>query len=161
MGRFKVSSLPYPIASSLDDSELRRQSLIVLHTPNLLAATLVSVSRQAQGLNRPNFTWVLHAEPTANLEVRLLDPHTLELYDPQGWLRGPDSLLVRGPAEPFAVGDQVQTLDYSLTVLEVVGGRPTRVSVEFYRPVIDPSFALVSWSGQDFELCPAAGELCP
>ncbi|PRP97352.1 hypothetical protein ENSA7_67020 [Enhygromyxa salina] len=159
--RFKVSSLPYPIASSLDDSKLRRQSLIVLHTPNLLAATLVPVSRQARGLNRPNFTWVLHAEPTAKLEVRLLDPHTLELHDPQGWLRGPDSLLVRGPAEPFAVGDQVQTLDYSLTVLEVVDGRPTRVSVEFHRPVNDPSFALVSWSGQDFELCPAAGELCP
>lgn len=156
----KVSSANYPIAAGLDDGALRRQSLIVLHTPNLLYASLLPASRQARGLNRPNFTWVLHAEPSAALEIRKIDDQTFELEDPEGWLRG-ESQLLRGPGDPFEVGDEVRTLDYRLRILEMADGRPKRVQVRLRSVLDDPSLALVTWAGYDFERCPSTGLLCP
>lgn len=159
--RLRVSNAGYPIAAQLDDAELRRQSLVILHTPNLLLASLLSPSREALGLNRPNFSWVLHAEPTADVEIRRVDARTLELHDPRGWLRGPDSELMRSAAEPFEVGDEIDTLDFRLRVLEVVDGRPTRISVRFRASLDEPTFAVVTWTGEDFEPCPGAGRGCP
>jgi hypothetical protein len=159
--RLRVSNASYPIAASLYDAELRRQSLVILHTPNLLLASLLSPSRQARGLNRPNFYWVLHAEPTADVEIRRVDARTLELHDPRGWLRGPDSNLMRSSAEPFVVGDEVETLDFRLRVLEVTDGRPTRISVRFRASLVDPTMVVVTWTGEDFEPCPDAGRVCP
>lgn len=156
----KVSGAGYPIAAGLDDAKLRKQSLFVLHTPSLLTANLLASAREQQGLNRPNFTWVLHAEPSDSLELRRVDDRTLELHDPNGWLRGPDSLLMRGPAQPFVVGDEVRTLDHRLRVLEVVDGRPTRISVQLRSRLDASSFVFVSWAGDDFEPCPAAIEGC-
>ncbi|KIG17195.1 TPR repeat protein [Enhygromyxa salina] len=159
--RLRVESAEYPIAASLDDAELRRQSLVIVHAPNLLLASLLSPSRVARGLNRPNFTWVLHAEPSSNLQVRQIDARTLELQDDEGWLRSPDSTLMRSPTQPFEVGDEVATLDFRVRVLEVADGRPTRISVQFRTDLDDPSFAVVTWTGDDFEPCPAAGGSCP
>ncbi len=149
--RLRVSNAEYPIAASLDDAQLRRQSLVVLHTPNLLLASLLSPSREARGLNRPNFSWVLHAEPTPDLLIRRVDARTLELHDPNGWLRGPDSMLMRSPAEPFQVDDEVETLDFRVRILEVIDGRPTRISVRFRASLDEPAFAVVTWTGEDFE----------
>jgi hypothetical protein len=159
--RLRVSNGSYPIAASLDDTQLRRQSLVILHTPNLLLASLLSPSREARGLNRPIFSWVLHAEQTGDLEIRRVDAQTLELHDPQGWVRGPDSKLMRSPTEPFEVGDEVDTLDFRLRVLEVSDGRPTRISVRFRRSLEGPTLVVVTWAGEDFERCPGAGLVCP
>ena len=97
--------------------------------------------------------WVLHAEPGDAPTVRRVDARTLELHDPQGWLRGPDSTLLRGPAEPFAVDDEVRTLDFVLTVVEVEDGRPVRVLVRFRTGLDDPSLELTSWDAGDFRRC--------
>jgi hypothetical protein len=161
MDRLRVSNAGYPIAESLDDTQLRRQSLVILHTPNLLLASLLSASREARGLNRPNFSWVLHAEPTADVEIRRVDARTLELHDSRGWLRGPDSSLMRSSAEPFEVGDEVDTLDFRLLVLEVSDGRPTRISVRFRASLDAPTMVVVTWTGEDFERCPGAANGCP
>jgi hypothetical protein len=150
--RIKVAGANYPIAAGLDDAQLRRQSLVVVHTPELLWATLLPVAREAQGLNRPNFVWVLHAEPTAeSLSVRRVDAHTVELHDPRGWLRGPDSTLLRGPSEPFAVGDELATLDFVLTVLEVDGVRPVHVAVRMRAPLDSAGLVIVTWADGDFD----------
>ena len=148
---FKVSAAVYPAASALDDRLLRRQSVVIMHSPNLLYATLLAASREARGLNRPNFSWVLHAEGEASVCVRRIDRQTFELEDELGWARGPETALMRATrSAPFMVGERVRTLDFELEVLEVDEGRPTHVRVKLRAALDDPSFVVVSWGGEDF-----------
>ena len=155
-----MSDTRYPIAAELDDARLRRQSLVIVHSPDLLAATGLPQARVARGLQRPNFTWVLHAEPGDPPFARQVGPRTLELEDPRGWAGSPETSLMRSQAQPFAVGDRVETLDFVVEVVRVDEGRPTEVQIEFRAPLDDPSFVVATWGGADFELCPGA-TACP
>jgi len=148
---FSTSKASFPAASTLDDAQLRRQSVVVLHAPNMLVANLLPASREARGLQRPNFMWLLHAED-GPLTVRRLDARTLELYDAEGWLRGADTSLLRGPGDPFGVGDVVQTLDFRVEVVELdrSGKRPVRIEVRYRVPVGDPSMVTLIWGTDDF-----------
>ncbi len=58
--------------------------------------------------------------------------------------------VVRSRDEPLRTGDVVPLGEWTVRILDDVGGRPTRFSVAFDRSVDDPSIALVVW--QDGQL---------
>ncbi len=134
-------------APKLSDEGLDRKGLVVVHAPNYVSASQLPQTRKARGLVAPNFLWLLH-EGSEPPEVRRLDDQTLELRAANGWSV---SFFRSSTQSPFRVGETVKTLDFVATVKEVDDGKATVVEFRFRAPLEHPSFAWVTWAGDEFE----------
>jgi hypothetical protein len=137
-------------APQLSDEGLDRKGLVIVHAPNYESVSQLPQTRQARGRVVPNFTWVLHEGPEPP-EVRRLDDRTLELWSPNGW-PGSYYPFHRSTTQfPFRVGETIKTLDFVATVKQVEAGKATLVQFRFRTRLEHPSFAWVTWMGDEFE----------
>lgn len=138
-------------APGLVNAGIDKRGLVIVHAPNHPSAAQLPYTRRARGLLAPNFVWLLHDGPEPPI-VRRLDQQTLELRAPLGWPSNDFSAFWRSPTQvPFSVGDTVRTIDYVATVKAVESGKATVVEFRFRAPLEHPSFAWVSWAGDEFE----------
>ncbi len=139
-----------PRGLELPSEGLARKGLVIVHARDHMTASHLPLARIGQGLPAPNFTWILHTGPDEP-EVVQIDERTLELHDARGWLREPFAAYFRNvETRPFAVDDEVRTVDFTARVLEVDRGAPTRVRFSFRAPLAHPSFVFARWDGEDF-----------
>lgn len=139
-----------PHGAALPNAGLSRKALVIVHGRDHMSASHLPAARAAWGLEAPNFSWILHTGPREPEVVRI-DARTLELRDPSGFVREPFAAYWRSVARrPFAVGDEVRTLDYVARVMAVNRGRPTAVRFIFRARLEHSSFVLAWWNGADY-----------
>lgn len=138
-------------APDLPDVGLSKKGLVVLHTPHYPAADNLATNRALQGLNKPNFVWILHSGPMTP-QISCVDAQTIELREPKaGWPVGGFSVQFRNTAsKPFAVGETVRTIDYVATVTEVEDGRAVAVQFRFRARLDHQSFVWTTWGADEF-----------
>lgn len=127
-----------------DDGEV-----LVLNAPLFTAPVMGMILRGAQGLPLPQRTVVLSTGLGA-VAVARIDDRTLELAPEGGFLTDPMSIALRGPAFPFAVGDQVALAGLRVTIASMKDGRPATVRFRFDAPLDDPTRRWVAWQGGGF-----------
>jgi len=82
---------------------------------------------------------------TAAHQLRRTGPDTLELFTPDGTLLdGPWPSVLRSPSLPLPRGSVVRLSYMTVTILDDRGGRPTRASFQFTRPLDDPSLIFLA-----------------
>ncbi|MBM4342874.1 MAG: hypothetical protein FJ100_05810 [Deltaproteobacteria bacterium] len=82
-----------------------------------------------------------------DIELRVIDAHTVELRTVQGVLLETEAeQIMRGPRDLFEPGDRVEINDMTVTVLQTDGqGHPTRLAFRFDRPIDDPDHVWLQW----------------
>lgn len=93
---------------------------------------------------------VLSQAPYAHRVMRT-GPNRIELEVVDGSMLGTEfERLFRSPRFPLRVGDIVQVCYMTVTVLGVGSTGPSRIAVEFDRPLEDPSFCFLVWKDGHF-----------
>jgi hypothetical protein len=94
---------------------------------------------------------VLSQAPNAHRVTRT-GPNRIELEVLGGSMLGTEfERLFRSPRYPFRAGDTVQICYMTVTVLEVGTTGPSRIAVEFDRPLEDSSFCFLAWKDGRFQ----------
>ncbi len=84
-----------------------------------------------------------------DIELRVVDAHTVELRTVQGVLLETEAeQLLRGPRDMFKAGDRVDINGMTAIVRQTDDhGHPTVVAFRFDRPLTDPDHVWLQWSG--------------
>jgi hypothetical protein len=159
-GDKSVTGSAFAHAAELDDERLPGQTLIIVNAPSCIHGQMVPLMREAAGLHRPSFTYVLGASDEPVIVSRI-DERTLELHSGAGYLQEPFSAFYRGPDAPLRLNEEIETLAFLARPVELDGhGRPRRVHFRFERAPGHASMRIVTWDGSDYVLftLPEPGE---
>lgn len=138
-----------PSAALFDEdawSRMPGNTVVLLHTPNVLVVEFLEHTLRAEGLPTPVRVWTLHAgvEPPMFEQI---DDYTLELRSPLGWPADTVTGFWRSPSRaPFVVGDRIVTRDFTAVVEDVAAGKATRVRFRFARRLDDPGQVWLLWN---------------
>ena len=127
------------------DAELGHQDLVLVNVPFKYLCNFASVVRRSNGGVSPRRWRCLGISPDA-VEVERTDSDTLVLRPAHGYLQYFEDRNVRALEIPFAAGDRVSLLDFTITVLRVTDDlRPAEVEYRFAVPLEDASLRWLVW----------------
>ena len=136
------------------------KTAIVLQAPSVFMGEYLPFERRSEGRPGPVAWRALSVVPAAH-QVTRTSATQLQLAVVGGrWLDTPLEKVQRSADAAFEVGDQVDLGDMRVTVQAVDERKPTRIAVDFDRPLEDDSLIFFAWGKQGlsrFELPPIGG----
>ena len=136
----------------IDDTRVAGQDIFLLAAFDPLTLMYPPILRRLNGSPLPASWHGLSASPGVHRFTRTA-ANAFELEAVTGAIAsGVFADILRGPDEPFAVGDIVDVRNARITVLALREGRPSTIRVECAHPLEDPSLLFLVW--KDFTLAP-------
>jgi hypothetical protein len=133
------------LAAEVPDAGLSGRHVFMLAAPDPVTGFYLPAVRALNGHPVPAGWGVLSLAPHDHRVTRL-DERTIEMEVIDGSMMETElEVLMRGPEHALRAGDVVRLAEYSVTVEEVAGSGPTRIRVEFARPLGDPRYLFLVW----------------
>jgi hypothetical protein len=133
----------------VDDAKLARQRVVVLAALEGGTSMYIPMTRRRFGRTLPRACWTLSIVAAPYVLTRVADnAFTIKFTDVFTMLASAPEQLLRGPSDPFRVGDTVDVGGMRVTVRQLMRGRPRALHVEFDTSLDDPSLLFVV-PGQD------------
>ncbi len=139
--------------------EVTKKKVILLHSPGFLAHTMFAMSALANK-PQPKFLCQLSISLKA-MDIHRIDPYTLRLKAGDALVDRSTRFLVRSTKLSFRVGQVIHYNDITVTVTKLgKSGRPSEATFRFAKPLDDPSYVWMVWSGKGFVpfVLPTAGK---
>jgi hypothetical protein len=139
-----------PAAGVAAGPEISSQDLVILNHPIVFYAHFFSTARLLAGQALPRHVRVL-APATRRLHLRRPDDRTLVIRPEGGYLGLPFDDVLRGPAHPLELGEQVVLTGMTAQVDEVMpDGRPAEVAFRFAVSLNDSSLRWLRWDNGNY-----------
>lgn len=126
------------------------ETLVLLTAPNYFDASLIWLLRvyDAGGRGSPLLALAGSGDP---VEWRRVDPNTLEVRTPRGFLSEPLNRIYRNRSRPFAKGDPVRLERVEVEVTEIFpNGEPRAATFRFVWPLDSEKLRFVALEGDRY-----------
>ncbi len=136
----------------------RDETLVLLSAPDYFEASLIWLLHvyAAGGPPSPLLTLAGTRDP---VEVRRVDPNTLEVRTPRGFLDEPLNRIYRSRSRPLAKGDRIRLPRVEVEVTEVLpSGEPRAATFRFVWPLDSGKLRFVALRGDHYVLVEAPGK---
>jgi hypothetical protein len=139
------SALDRAEASLPRTPDIAQRTVIVLDAPFDLMCSYVQPSRQARGVPRPAHMYWL-AVASSELELRVLDRHSLQMRPQSGFLLTGPERHYRGDPSGLPAGSTVELTEMQVEVLDVTADRrPASARFTFREPLSSPRYLFVRY----------------
>jgi hypothetical protein len=126
------------------------ETLVLLTAPNYFDASLIWLLHVYDAGGRPSPLVALAGSRDA-VEWRRVDPNTLEVRTPRGFLSEPLDRIYRSRSRPFAKGDRVRLPRVEVEVTEVLpSGEPRAATFRFIWPLDSEKLRFVELRGDRY-----------
>jgi hypothetical protein len=128
--------------------DVRNHIVVYMNPPADPFASYIPVTRAVHGVPRPKTQRWLATGQTA-VHVTRLDARTVRVQPERGYLLLPSEKLFRNTARrPFVVGERISLSELEVTIASVTpDGRPDAILAQLARPLEDPIYVWLAWSG--------------
>jgi hypothetical protein len=126
--------------------EIREQTFIYVNPPNDAFAGYIPIMRADRGQPRPKAQRWLTAG-VGSVEFERLDAQSVRIRQAHGYLAAPSERLLRGPRNPFRVGDTVSLPGMRARITKLTPDqRPLEVTIVFDVPLEHRSLRWFYWA---------------
>jgi hypothetical protein len=142
----QVSSLLENADSALPVTpDIRHRTVIYVNPPQDTFTGFVPATRAMKGIAWPQTQrWL--ATGLTEIEVKRIDPRTVDVRPQAGFLHEHTERVVRSKRYPLSVGDVVRLPGMTVEILEVTADRrPARARFVFTYPLEDPRYLWLVW----------------